>query len=433
MDTIRQDIRYAFRRLIKSPAFTLVALLTLALGIGANTAIFSVVNGVLLQRLPYASPEQIVGIFHLAEGRRATMSGPNFTDVRKLNTTLQDAAAYSRTRTILTGQGEPIRLDGAEVSASLFDLLGVRAMLGRTFRADENQPGRTDVAILSHDLWQQRFGGEADVIGRRMTLDGVPHEIVGVMPANFSFPAARAVWTPLEYTENLTTTQRGSWYLQVVGRTRAGVSVEQAQAEIETIGRQLARQYPDSNEGVGITAVSLHEAMVGDLRSAFWILLGAVGFVMLIACVNVANLLLARAASREGEIAVRTALGANRGRLVRQLLTESVILGLAGGGLGLLMAVWGVEGLIALEPQGIPRLAEVRVDPVVVGFTVGLSLLTGLLFGVFPAFQATRAGVSSTLKEGGRGALTSRGGPRMRTMRVGAGVALYFTKLAGAG
>ena len=433
MDNLRQDIRYALRRLIKSPAFTLVALLTLALGIGANTAIFSVVNAVLLKPLPYPEPHEIVGIYHRTEGGRATMSGPNFTDVKKLATTLQDAAAYTRVRTILTGRGEPIRLDAAQVSASLFDLLGVPPAIGRTFHADENQPGRNHVAILDHGLWLQRFGGDRNVVGKTMLLDGVSHEIVGVMPEGFSFPAARSVWTPLEYTEDFTTNQRGAWYLQGVGRTKEGVTPERAQAEIETIGRQLAKQYPDSNEGVDITALSLHEAMVGDIRQAFWVLLGAVGFVLLIACVNVANLLLARAAARESEIAVRAALGAGRWRLVRQLLTESLILAMVGGGFGLLLAVWGVEGLLALEPQGIPRLTEVRVDPNVVFFTMGLSLLTGLLFGLAPAFQSTKSGISATLKDGGRGALTSRGGSRMRTTLVVAEVALAVMLLAGAG
>jgi putative ABC transport system permease protein len=433
MDNVRQDIRYAIRRLIKSPGFTLIALLTLALGIGANTAIFSVVNAVLLQPLPYKDPQQIVGIFHLSEGHRSTMSGPNFTDVRKAATTLQDAAAYTRTRTILTGRGEPVRLDGANISAPLFDLLGVQAALGRTFRADENQPGKSHVAILGHDLWQQRFGADPGVVGQQITLDGVSYEVVGVMPEKFSFPAGRAIWTPLEYTDDFTVKQRGAWYLTAVGRTRAGVTPEQARAEIETIGRQLARQYPDMNEGVGITAVPLQEAMVGDLKTAFWVLLGAVGFVLLIACVNVANLLLARAAARESEIAVRTALGANRARLVRQLMTESLMLGLGGGALGLLLAVWGVEALLALEPQGIPRLNEVTVDPMVIAFTFGLSVVTGLLFGVVPALQSTRAAIASSLKEAGRGALTSRGGARMRTTLVVVEVALAVTLLAGAG
>jgi predicted permease len=433
MDTLRQDIRYALRRLIKSPAFTTVALLTLALGIGANTAIFSVVNAVLLKPLPYRDAHEIVGVFHLSEGQRATMSGPNFTDVRKQATTLEDVAAYTRTRTILTGRGEPVRLDGAEVSASLFDLLGVAPALGRTFHDDENQPGRHRVAILGHGLWVQRFGSDRAIVGRTAVLDGVAHEIVGVMPEGFSFPAARSIWTPLEYTEDLTANQRAAWYLQVVGRLKDGATPQQAQAEVETIGRRLAVQYPDSNDGVGMTALSLHEAMVGDIRKAFWVLLGAVGFVLLIACVNVANLLLARAAAREGEIAVRTALGAGRWRLVRQLLTESVILAVVGGGLGLLLAVWGVEGLLALEPQGIPRLNEVRVDPSVIVFTMGVSLLTGFLFGLVPAFQSTRSGISATLKEGGRGALTSRGGSRMRTGLVIAEVALAVMLLAGAG
>jgi putative ABC transport system permease protein len=433
MDTLQQDIRYAIRRLIKSPAFTAVALLTLALGIGANTAIFSVVNGVVLKPLPYSNPDELVGIYHFAEGRRSTMSGPNFTDVKRLSTTLQDAAAYTRSRMILTGQGEPLRVDGANISASLFDLLGVPPMLGRTFRPDENDPGRTRVAILGYDLWQRRFGGDRGVVGKRITLDGVSHEIVGVMPARFSFPAARSVWTPLEYTEDFTTTQRSAWYLQAVGRVRPGVSEAQVRAEVDTIGKQLAAKYRDHNVGLDFTAVGLHEAMVGDLRMSFWVLLGAVGFVLLIACVNVANLLLARAAVRESEIAVRTALGAGRSRLVRQLLTESVILGVIGGGLGLLAAVWGIEALLRLEPQGIPRLGEVGVDPRVIAFTMGLAIVTGILFGVVPAFQSTRGGVASTLKEGGRGALTSRGGARIRTTLVIVEVALAVTLLAGAG
>ena len=433
MDTLKQDIRYAVRRLIKSPAFTIVALLTLALGIGANTAIFSVVHAVLLKPLPYHDPDNLLTVFHLSEGRRTTMSGPNFYDVSKQSTTLADAAAYTRSRMILTGRGEPVRLTGAQVSGPFFDVLGVRPMLGRAFRSDDNQPGRTKVAILSYNLWQQRFGGDRKVVGSTMTLDGVSYEIVGVMPERFSFPTDRQLWTPLEYTEDFTTKQRGAWYLQAIGRVRPGSSPEQVNAEIETIGRQLAKQYPDSNEGVGMGAMPLHEAMVGDVRKSFWVLLGAVGCVLLIACVNVANLLLARAASRETEIAVRAALGAARGRLVRQLMTESLILGVVGGLLGLLIAVWGVEALLAMDPAGIPRLGEVQVDPYVIVFTLALSLLTGLVFGVAPALQSAKSGISSTLKEGGRGALSSRGSARTRSALVIAEVALAVTLLAGAG
>ena len=433
MDTLRQDIKYAVRRLIKSPAFTAVALLTLALGIGANTAIFSVVHAVLLKPLPYADPDNIVAIFHLSDGRPTTMSGPNFYDVKNQSKSLVDAAAYTRARQILTGRGEPVRLDAAQVSASIFDVLGVQPLLGRTFRAEDNRPGHNKVAILSYNLWQQRFGGDRKAVGTTMTLDGVSHEIIGVMPEGFSFPATRALWTPLEYTEDLTTAQRGAWYLQGIGRVRPGFTPAQVNAEIETIGRQLAQKYPDSNEGLGMGAMPLHELMVGDIRKSFWLLLGAVGFVLLIACVNVANLLLARAASRETEMAVRAALGAARGRIVRQLLTESFILGFVGGGLGLLVAVWGIEALVAMEPAGIPRLADVGVDRFVIAFTMGLSILTGVLFGVVPALQASRTGISATLKEGGRGNLSSRGSARMRSALVIAEVALAVTLLAGAG
>jgi putative ABC transport system permease protein len=433
MDTLRQDIRYALRRLLKSPGFTIVAVVTLALGIGANTAIFSVVNGVILRPLPYHESDRLVGIYHLSEGRRTAMSGPNFMDVRKQSETLEDAAAIARGGVVLTGAGDPVRLNGADVSASFFDILRVRPVLGRTFRPEENEPGKTRVAILGYGLWQQRFGASDQILGKRITLDGQPIEVIGVMPKGFAYPADRVLWQPIEHTPEFLTTQRASWYINGVGRAKPGTPLSQVTAEVQTIGQQLATKYPEANEGVGMTAISLHEATVATIRQSVWILLGAVGFVLLIACVNVANLLLARAAARESEMAVRTALGAGRRRLVRQLLTESIILSVLGGAFGLLLAVWGVELLISLEPQGVPRLDEVRVDGMVMAFTAALALFTGVLFGLVPAFQATRSAVSDSLKEAGRGAVTSRGGARVRGALVVAEMALAVTLLAGAG
>jgi putative ABC transport system permease protein len=432
MDSLRQDILYALRRLRQAPGFTLVAIATLALGIGANSAIFSVVNAVLLRPLPFPEPDRLVLVAQTWEGHPVVYSPQNFLDVEAQSRSFQGLAAIDTSGFTLTGQGAATRLDGAEVSASFFDVLRSRPALGRGFAAGENEPGKDKVVVLGEALWRTRFGGDPGVVGRTVQLNREPYVVVGIARAGFSYPEGVEVWTPLEYDDVFRAKSRGAWHLRVIGRLKDGVSIEAARDEVATIAARLAKAYPEDDEGVGGTVVGLQEATVGAARRSLLVLLGAVGLVLLVACVNIANLLLARIAARETELAVRSALGAGRGRLVRQLLTESVLLAILGGLLGLALASSLLEGLLALQPQGVPRLAEVRVDRTVAGFALLLSLATSLLFGIAPALQILRRATAQSLRQGSRGILGGRHG-RLRGGLVVGQMALAMVLLAGSG
>ena len=444
MNSFWQDVRYGWRTLMKTPGFTLVALLTLALGIGANTALFSVINAVLLRPLPFAAPERLVAV--RSTDQRTSTNGfastwPDFVDWRAQQTTFEGLAAYSNRSFTLTGMGEAARLNGALITSNLFTLLGTSPQLGRQFTPEEEQPGAHAV-LLSHGLWQSRFSGDPQIAGRTLLLGGVSYTIVGVMPQGFRFPVtgeAAELWISMGIEGEGRVprfVQRGNHWIDVIGRLKPGVTLAQAQADLGRIGEQLSKQYPDTNNSVGVATIPLMKFVVGNVSAALWTLFAAVGCVLLIACANVANLALARAATRQREIAVRAALGAQRGRVLRQLLTESMLLASGGGVLGALLALWGTEALLKLVPPGLPRAAETTLDWRVLGFTLLVSLLTGVLFGLAPAWQmrqTVKTGLTEALKDGSRGAGDSVSGGRLRNTLVVAQVSLAFCLLLAAG
>ncbi len=433
METLIQDLRYAIRMLLKKPSFTIIVVLALGIGIGANTAIFSVVNAILLRPLPYKNFDRISMIW-MSNPKLGVSedwhSYPNYVDYKEQNQVFEDMAAFNTRSFNLTGAGDPVRVVGVWNTASLFSVLGVDAALGRTFTEDEQEPGKDMLVVLSNGLWRRNFGGDASVIGQQISLNGINRTVIGVMPASFSFPEKTTeFWVPLTVTPQRKQARNAISY-KAVGRLKPGVTLAQAQADMAAIAKRLDDQYFQSDYGVNLRLI--HDQETHTVRSALLVLLGAVGFVLLIACANVANLLLARAAMREKEVAIRLALGARRWRIIRQLLTESVLLGVLGGAVGLLLAVWGLSALVALAPADIPRLDQTGIDARVLAFTLGISLVTGLIFGLVPALQASRPDVNDALKEGGRGS-TGGGGARIRNLLVVSEIALSLVLLVGAG
>ncbi len=432
MDTLRQDLIYALRRLAMAPAFTFVAIATLALGIGANSAIFSIVHAVLLKPLPFSEPDRLVQLYQVYEGRNVPYFSPmNFLDTQSAARSFDSVTAVDSGSVTLTGRGAPAVLPAAEVSASFFKVFRSTPILGRAIVEDENEPAKANVAVLGHGLWQTRFGADPAIVGQKITLDSRLFTVIGIAAPGFAFPEGVELWTPLAYDETFKTKSRGAWYIRVFGRLSNDAKLEAAAEEARTIAARLAASYPDSNEGLGGTVRSLQDSLIGNSRPALYLLLGSVGLVLLIACVNVANLLLARAAARESEFAVRLALGAGRGRIFRQLMTESLVLSTLGGVAGVMLASMSLDSLIALQPTGVARLAEANVDRTVMLFAALVSISTGLLCGTLPAMSARRT-PAQALREGGRGLLAGRGS-RVRGGLVIGQMALAMMLLAGAG
>ena len=429
-----QDIRYAVRKLSRTPGFTTIAAFTLALAIGATTAIFSVIDGVLLKPLPFRDPERVVRVTNLRDGNRMVSSVPDFLDIRAQSKSYASLAALDAQAMNLTGGSEPERIGAARVGATFWSLLGVTPQVGRGFAPNEDSQSAARTVVLSDGLWKRRFGGDRRIVGKTIALDGNSYTVIGVAPAGFSFPDRPDVWIPLVFAQDdLSPDGRGAHWMGIMGRLAPNVTVAQATSELVTITRRLEQQYPESNTNMSGAVIPMQEYLVGDVRPALYVMLGAVAFVLLIACANVANLLLVRAASRESEMAVRTALGAGAWRLVRQLVIESVLLAMIGGVFGTLLALWGVDLLLSMAPNGLPRINEVTVNGSVLVFTAGVTAVTGVLFGLFPALHAARANVGGMLKEGMRGSSGGVASRRARNTLVMAEMALAVVLLVGAG
>jgi putative ABC transport system permease protein len=452
MDSVLQDIRYGVRTLIKTPGFTAVAIIVLALGIGANTAIFTVVNALLLRPLPYPGSNQLVMLwetnprFQIGIDTLPVTPG-TFMDWREQNNVFEYVSALGVGRLNLTGAGEPERISAASVSSNFFRLMGIEPKLGRAFRDDEDKPGADKVVLISHSLWQRRFASEPAVLGKKMTLDGESYTIIGVAPESFQFPRANELpyfvgvaiqtelWQPMILGDEFINRKRANHQLCVMARLKSGVTRGQAQSEMTALAERLERSYPDSNQGIGVKVVPLSEQVVGNVRTALLVLMGAVAVVLLIACANVANLLLARSSARQKEIAIRTALGASRGRVVRQLLTEALLLSMTAAVTGTLLSFWGINAMLSLShtmSASLPRAYEIGVDLGVLGFTAAIALLTSVIFGLTPALRASKINLRESLKEGS-GALSGGQRSNVRNLLVISEVALSLVLLIGAG